>query len=172
MQDKDLFPIHITLTIPFFTQRTIDNFVYNKYNKNTSKVKKLFFAVIILSVIGIILAVFLMYEQLFQTAFKPCTISSTVNCDAIISGPVAKTLGIPTPLIGLAGYVIILLSSIFQKKKLMLFMSTFGLIFCLWIGYRDIFELHTICPVCIGCQIVMTSVFVLSLLITVNKKSI
>jgi uncharacterized membrane protein len=92
-----------------------------------------------------------------------------VNCDAIISGAVAKTFGLPTPLYGLIGYIVIFFSSMFKKRRLLMGMATFGLLFCLWIAYKELFQLHTICPVCIGCQLIMITVFILSII--VNKKT-
>jgi uncharacterized membrane protein len=126
---------------------------------------KIFSYIKLLSAGGILLAVYLLWEQIFHPAFVPCNINDTVNCDAIISGGVAKTLEIPTPLIGLIGYIVILFSAIFQRRKLLLSMAAFGLVFCLWIGYQELFLLHVLCPVCIGCQIIMISVFTLGVLL-------
>jgi uncharacterized membrane protein len=122
-----------------------------------------------LASIGILLAVYLLVEQVFHPAFQPCNISSSVNCTAIISGIVSKTLGIPTPLYGLMGYVVILLASIFRWKKILLATATFGLVFLLRIAYIELALLHVICPVCIGCQSIMIIVFALALI--VNKKT-
>ncbi|MBP6883008.1 vitamin K epoxide reductase family protein [Candidatus Woesebacteria bacterium] len=118
---------------------------------------------------GVLLAVYLLWQQIAQPAFKPCSINATINCDAVITGPVSKTFGISTPLFGLVGYVVILIASILKKPKLMLSMATFGLVFCLWIAYQELVLLRVICPVCILCQIVMLSVFTLS--IKVQKKA-
>lgn len=121
-----------------------------------------------LAMFGVLLAVYLLWQQIAQPAFKPCSINATINCDAVITGPVSKTFGISTPLFGLVGYVVILIASILKKPKLMLSMATFGLVFCLWIAYQELVLLRVICPVCILCQIVMLSVFTLS--IKVQKK--
>src|SRR6266568_7706861 len=115
-----------------------------------------------LAAVGIILALFLLWEQLFRPSFQPCYINSSINCDAVISGAVSKTLGIPTPIYGLVGYIIIFLSAVFKKKKLLLGMATFGLAFCLWIAFRELVQLHVICPVCILCDIDIITVFTLS----------
>lgn len=123
----------------------------------------------VLAVIGIGLAVFLLWEQMFRPAFQPCNINATVNCDAVISGEVSNTLGIPTPLIGLIGYVIILFAAFKKSFKWVLGMALFGLAFCLYIAYRELFQLHVVCPVCIMCQIDMIAVFILGILL--NKKS-
>lgn len=125
---------------------------------------KLYFWIKVLAVIGLILGAYLMYEQITQPVWRPCTINATVNCDAVISGPVAKTLGIPTPLYGLVGYALILFGAFIKNKKLILGMAAFGFVFCMYIAYRD-FLLRTICPVCIGCQIDMTITFVLAIML-------
>ncbi|MFH1244841.1 MAG: vitamin K epoxide reductase family protein [bacterium] len=129
---------------------------------------KIYFWLKILAVIGLVLGTYLMWEQVSRPAWQPCNINATVNCDAVIKGEVAKTLGIPTPLYGLVGYALILLGAFTKKKKLILGMATFGLIFCMYIAYRELFQLHVICPVCIGCQIDMIITFILA--IRLNKR--
>lgn len=131
--------------------------------------QKLYFYIKILAVVGILLAVYLMWQQMFRPEFQPCYVNSFVNCDAVISGPVAKTLGIPTPLIGLVGYTVIFFAAVFRRKKLLVSMAAFGLVFCLWLAYQELYVLRVICPVCIACQLVMISVF--SLAVVVNKKT-
>jgi len=122
----------------------------------------------ILGVIGITLALFLLWERYFKPSFQPCNINSTINCNAVISGEVADTLGIPTPLIGLIGYIIILFAAFKKNAKLVLAMSTFGLAFCLYIAFIELFQLRVVCPVCVACQLDMITVFVLGILL--NKK--
>lgn len=133
------------------------------------KPDKIFFAVKVLSIIGVILAVYLLVEQITQPSFRPCNINATINCDAIISGAVSKTLGIPTPLYGLIGYIVIFISAVLKKKKMLLGMAIFGLAFCLWIAYKELVELRVICPVCIACQLIMVSVFALSLKLGIDS---
>ena len=132
---------------------------------------KKFFYVKALSLIGIIVALYLLWEQFFHPSFNPCSINSTVNCDAIVSGVVAKTLGLPTPLYGLIGYIVMFFSARYQKKKLLLGMATFGLLFCGWIAYKELLELHVVCPVCLICDAVILSVFGLSVSLNLQTKS-
>lgn len=133
---------------------------------------KIYFWVKILAVIGLILGSFLMWEQVSRPAWQPCNINATVNCDAVVSGPLTKTLGIPTPLYGLVGYALILFGAMTQKKKLILSMATFGLAFCMYIAYRELFQLHVICPVCIGCQVDMIITFILAIMLNKSEKLI
>lgn len=116
-----------------------------------------------LAVLGIILAVYLLWEQLFRPPWQPCNINSFINCDAVIKGPVSKTLGIPTPLYGLIGYIVILIGATIKAKKLTLGVAIFGLLFCLRIAYIELFQLHVVCPVCITCQVDMIAVTLLCL---------
>lgn len=127
------------------------------------KQSKVYGAVKVLASIGILLAVYLLWQQFFRPAFQPCYVNSFINCDAVISGPVAKTFGIPTPLYGLIGYVVILYAAFVQRAKLLLGMATFGLLFCLYLAYVELIQLRVICPVCISCQVIMIGVFVLGL---------
>ncbi len=122
----------------------------------------------ILGVIGITLALFLLWERYAKPSFQPCNINATINCNAVISGEVADTLGIPTPLIGLIGYIVILFAAFKKKAKLVLAMSTFGLAFCLYIAFIELFQLRVVCPVCVACQLDMITVFVLGILL--NRK--
>lgn len=119
--------------------------------------------VFLFSCIGIILAVYLLWQQIFHPAFSFCTLSSSINCDAIVSGPVATTGGISTPLIGFVGYVCMILASLLKRKIMLLITVSLGLLFCLWIAYQEIFLFHVICPVCILCEIDMLAIFILAL---------
>lgn len=134
------------------------------------KNKSLWRTITWLSVFGILLAVYLFYNFLFKPAFQPCSINAIVNCDAVTHGPLATLLGIPVSLVGLIGYIIILISSLKRWEKMVLGMSTFGMVFCLYITYQEIFNLRVICPVCLACQIVMLTIFVLSIVLVRNKK--
>lgn len=124
--------------------------------------KNLFRAIQAFAVFGILLAVYLLWQQMARPTFTPCTINEAINCNAIIDGPVSKTLNIPTPLYGLVGYVVVFFAAMLRKKRLLFGTSVFGLLFCLWIGFRELFQLHVVCPVCILCQLTMISVFILS----------
>jgi uncharacterized membrane protein len=126
----------------------------------------------ILAVIGILLALFLLWERYFTPTFQPCNINSTVNCNAVISGEVSNTLGIPTPLIGLIGYITILFAAFKKNAKLVLGMASFGLAFCLYIAFRELVQLHVVCPVCIGCQLDMITVFVFGILLNLRSKAL
>jgi uncharacterized membrane protein len=115
-----------------------------------------------LAVFGIALAVYLFYSYLSPTPPGLCDISATVNCGAVTKGPLAEFLGVPVSLVGLIGYIMILYSGLMKFKKLHLFMTSFGMVFCLRLTYLEIFQEKVFCPVCGACQIVMLVLFIIS----------
>lgn len=127
--------------------------------------------VIILSFIGILLAIYLFYNFLTKPAIESCYVNSTFNCDAVTKGPLSTLFGIPVSLIGLTGYIVILISSLIKNKILLISMATFGLVFCLYITIQEIFVLKVICPVCLLCQLDMLTVFLLSLILNFGLKT-
>ncbi len=118
-----------------------------------------------LAAVGIGLALYLYVSYITQPVATICTISDRVNCDAVISGEVSTTLGIPTALYGLVGYVVILAAAFLNKKKLMFGMSLFGTLFCLRVTFIEVLQLRVYCPVCALCQLDMIALLVFSLLV-------
>ena len=133
---------------------------------------KLLFTAKILAAVGIGLALYLFVNYLTQPAYRLCTISAKINCDAVISGEVSQILGIPTALYGLIGYTVILVAAFLGKKKLMLGTAIFGTLFCFRITYIEIFRIGVICPVCLLCQINMLALLVVSYIAVKKKDSV
>lgn len=124
----------------------------------------------IMSGIGILLATYLLYNFYAVKPSTICNLSASVNCDAITKGSISTFFGVPVSLVGLSGYAIILFSSLTKKKELSLFMSTFGMIFCLRLTILELFFVKVICPVCVLCQTVMLLVFLASTTLYFRKK--
>lgn len=123
-----------------------------------------------LSILGITLATYLFYNFLVKPEIESCYVNSIINCDAVTKGPLATLLGVPVSLIGLTGYIVILFSSFIKNAKLVLAMSTFGMLFCLVITIQEVFFLKVICPVCLLCQLDMLTVFILALKLNFGYK--
>jgi len=125
----------------------------------------------ILGVIGVLLACYLYYNFVFQPENPVCSISDTVNCDAVTKGELSRFFSIPVPLIGLTGYLFILLFSIFEKPKMVLGVALFGMLFCLRLTILEVFVLKVYCPVCLTCQVVMLLITILAFKLN-SKKTI
>lgn len=124
----------------------------------------------ILSVFGIFLALYLLNSYITKPDFQPCNINATINCEAVTQGPIREFAGIPVPVVGLTGYIFILIFAFMRRPKLVTAMALFGTVFCLRLTYIELFELHVICPVCLMCQIVMITITVLGFVIYSNRK--
>ena len=118
---------------------------------------------IILCLIGILLASYLFYNYLFPGHAGLCYVNSQVNCQAVTQGTLSTFVGIPISLVGLVGYIIILYAALIKSKKLYLFMSAFGTVFCLRITILELLVVKIICPVCLACQLDMLILFIISL---------
>ncbi len=130
-----------------------------------------FRTIIYLACLGIVLALYLLYQYYTPPHKSLCHINSYINCEASTKGSLSNTLGIPTGLWGLTGYIAILISAIKKWKRLLIGMTAFGFLFCLRITILELFFVKTICPVCIACQIDMLAVFILSISLSYRKKS-
>ena len=126
------------------------------------KEKNIWNWMIALSLVGIVLATYLLYNFYAPVPSTICNISSSINCNEITKGTLSLIFGIPVALIGLIGYAVILFSAITKKKTLALGMTAFGMLFCLRLTILEIFFVKVLCPVCIACQIIMLLVFLLS----------
>ncbi|MBI4099892.1 vitamin K epoxide reductase family protein [Candidatus Microgenomates bacterium] len=116
-----------------------------------------------LALVGVGLAIYLLYEYLAPVHQSICYLNSTINCEATTKGVLSNTLGVPTPLWGLTGYLVIFFAALRRMPRLLFGMATFGLLFCLRITYLEVFVIKVICPVCVLCQLVMIAVFLLGL---------
>jgi uncharacterized membrane protein len=118
-----------------------------------------------LAILGIGLALYLLYEYLAPGHKSLCYVNAYVNCEASTKGLLANTLGLPTAVWGLVGYIFILLAAIRKWPRVVLGMATFGLLFCLRITFLEIFVVKALCPVCLTCQLDMIALFVLGCLL-------
>jgi uncharacterized membrane protein len=66
--------------------------------------------------------------------------------------------------------LVILFAAFKRSAGWVLGMGTFGLTFCLYIAYRELFQLHVVCPVCILCQLDMITVFVLGIILVRKRQ--
>lgn len=120
----------------------------------------------VLSFIGILLALFLLYNFFAKTPSSVCHINDKFNCDAVTKGSISTLFGIPVALYGLLGYITIFVSSVYKKAKLAFGVTVFGMLFCLRLTFLEIFVIKVLCPVCLTCQTIMFIVFILTFILT------
>ncbi len=123
---------------------------------------KLRLLVLTLSSIGIILSVYLTYTHITLDETSFCLTGG--GCDIIKSSAFSRIYGVPVPVLGLIGYLIIWILTLLRfdrsKIKLIYFISVVGLSFSIYLTYIEFFILKAVCSFCIISAIVMLSIFI------------
>lgn len=124
--------------------------------------RRLRMAAFIVALIGLGIAAYLTYVH--YAKLKPLCLSSGA-CETVQSSRYSKLAGIPVPVLGLAGYISILVSLAIRGDLGRVASCGFALIgfgFSAYLTYRELFTIHAICQWCVGSAIAMTILAVLT----------
>ena len=132
-----------------------------------SEMGALTIAILIIALIGVVEASYLTYIHYHGLGSLPCfgKNSGHSSCEAVQSSVYSKLAGVPVALLGLLGYVTIVVS-IFIRGELAraacFGTALIGCCFSLYLTYREIFTLKEICEWCVGSACLMTALAVLA----------
>jgi vitamin-K-epoxide reductase (warfarin-sensitive) len=89
-----------------------------------------------------------------QDSSSFCDINSTFDCDVVNRSSYSRIAGIPVAFAGLLAYLLMMCLAIFQREKaetpaLLLFISSAGLAFSLYLTYVEAEVLRTWCILCL-----------------------
>ncbi|MFB3147234.1 MAG: vitamin K epoxide reductase family protein [Thermodesulfobacteriota bacterium] len=120
--------------------------------------------ILILSVIGFLLSVYLTY--LHYTDGQSAFCSQGSDCDVVRQSSYSSILGIPVALLGAVGYVLIFwftyVSIARSTRWLLLYIiSLAGFAFSLYLTYLEIVVIKAICPYCLVSALIMTIIFIM-----------
>jgi uncharacterized membrane protein len=118
--------------------------------------RRLWRAALVLAGIGIGIAGYLVYVHYTDTKVL-CSISH--GCETVQKSKYSKLAGVPVALLGLVGYVGILVTLFIHSETGRLAgagMALVGLGFSGWLTYLDAARIHAWCQWCVGSAIVMT----------------
>lgn len=124
---------------------------------------------IVFSFIGIVVSAYLTWIKL-TGAYATCV--GIGNCESVNSSRFAEISGVPIALIGMIGYLVILLFLIIELRypdridflRLILFGFTLtGALYSLYLTYLEVFVLHAICPYCVISAVAMLALFGISI---------
>ena len=118
-------------------------------------------AMIVVAVLGLALAAYLTYVHYSGT--KPaCTAGQ--SCVKVQTSVWSKVGGVPVALIGLIGYVGILLSLLApdrdETRLLTLGMTLIGVGFSGYLTYRELFSIHAVCEECAASAVMLALLFI------------
>jgi len=130
--------------------------------------KKLFYASVALSVIGLAVSI---YMTVFKLSGNDGMCLGSGDCSTVNASIFSEVNGIPVAVFGIIGYTAILAVHFFENRNpffknnatLMIFgMALTGFLFTLWLVYVELVLLKAICPFCVTSQIAMTLVFIIA----------
>ena len=113
----------------------------------------------LLSLAGIADSGYLSWLHLNDSIAAGCSEGS--SCDIVQHSVYSEIAGVPIALLGLAGYALILLALLFDKKPddwgrlVTLGISLIGVLYSAYLTYVELFVLHAICPYCVASAIFM-----------------
>lgn len=124
--------------------------------------RRLRIAAVVVALIGLGIAAYLTYVH--YAKLKPLCLSSGA-CETVQSSRYSKLAGIPVPLLGLFGYVGILVSLAIRSdlgRVAACGIALVGFGFSAYLTYRELFTIHAICQWCVGSAVAMTVLAVLT----------
>jgi uncharacterized membrane protein len=125
---------------------------------------------IILGIIGAVDSAYLAWLKLTDSVAACGDIG---NCEAVNNSRYAEVAGIPIALLGLVGYLVILIVTILEMTKpswkyglrLAFFGFTLtGTLYSVYLTYVEIAILNALCPFCVVSAVVMLALFLIGIL--------
>ena len=134
--------------------------------------------ILFLSIFGAVLSLYSFLHKQGFTSGAFCNLNETFNCDVVNQGPYSQLFGIPVALIGIIGYVLLVVSAGLKIKNpedeslslFLLLASAGGFLFALYLSGLEAFILHAWCIVCLTSQALIFALFVLSCLNIISEK--
>jgi uncharacterized membrane protein len=98
-----------------------------------------------------------------------CDLNAFVSCGGVINTDQASAFGFPNPLIGVAGFAMVVLLGVLVLARVELprFIwlglqagAIFGIAFVTWLQSQSIYEIQKLCPWCMAVWAVMIPIFI------------
>jgi uncharacterized membrane protein len=117
--------------------------------------------VLIAGVIGLVSSVTLTVEKidiLANPAYVPsCNINPILSCGSVMITPQASALGFPNPLLGIAGFTVVVVAGVLAVAKVplpqwfwigMTVGILVGAVFVHWLIFQSLYRIGALCPYC------------------------
>ena len=128
--------------------------------------------ILVFIAIGIGITSYLTYVKITAVP-TVCVEGGAFNCDVVQNSSYAKLMGIPVAYLGLATYLTLAILVTLENRVGILreygAMLTFGValfafLFSVWLVYVQVFRLEALCIWCLGHEISITIIFLMSLI--------
>jgi uncharacterized membrane protein len=118
--------------------------------------RRLGIAIAVLGFIGLAIAIYLTY--IHYAHLKALCLASG-GCEIVQNSQYAHFAGVPVPVLGLIGWIGILLSLLIPGdlgRAATALLTLFGFGFSVYLTYLELFQIHAICQWCVANAIIMT----------------
>jgi len=129
--------------------------------------------VLIAGVIGLFASMTLTVEKikiLLNPSYVPsCNINPIVSCGSVMVTPQASLLGFPNPLLGIAGFTVVVVTGLLAAAKVSLpqwywvgltIGTLVGAAFVHWLIFQSLYRIGALCPYCMVVWVVTISLLV------------
>ena len=125
-------------------------------------------AIALLALAGILVSSFSLYHHFSKSKTSFCDIGQSFDCDLVNRSQYSIFHGIPVPLLGILGYLLILsLATVYREKAETPFIldgvAVGGFGFALYLTYIEAFVIHAWCVLCLSSLALIVIATVLSL---------
>ena len=128
-------------------------------------------ATALLTLVGTFVALYLYLYKIGRIGALAC---GTGGCETVQLSPYARFLGVEVSLIGLAGYLGLFAFTLWALRPsladrrwpatVLTVLSGIGVLFAAYLTWLELFVIHAICRWCVGSAVIITAVFIASLL--------
>ena len=124
----------------------------------------------ILVVIGLLVSI---YMTIYKVTSNEAMCLGSGECSTVNASRYSEVYGIPVAVVGIAGYVAILLVQWYEQRDkffekngpLLIFgMALAGFLFTVYLIYVEFAILQALCPFCLASQAAMTVIFIISII--------
>ncbi len=123
-----------------------------------------------LAILGALVSI---YMTIFKITENPGMCLGNGGCSVVNNSIYAEVYGIPVAVIGVGGYLAILVSLMLQTRSgffeangamIVFGLALVGFLFTAYLIYVEIALIHALCPFCVTSQVTMTILFIISLI--------
>jgi uncharacterized membrane protein len=125
---------------------------------------------IVLVVVGLLISGYLSYSKLTETP-TICTEGGGFNCEVVQSSVYSRLIGIPIAYLGFLAYLGLGAMIVLENRvsllrdygiTLVFGITLFAFLFSLWLVYVQAFRLEAFCAWCLGHEVTITLLFIVS----------
>ncbi len=123
-----------------------------------------------LAILGALVSI---YMTIFKITENPGMCLGNGGCSVVNNSKYAEVYGIPVAVIGVVGYLTILVSLLLRSRSqffdangtmLVFGLALVGFLFTVYLIYVELALIHALCPFCVTSQVTMTTLFIISLI--------